>query len=412
VKNDEAKEKVRVSKVLQSGKGEDPAVPLQEDAACLTERNLELHEAYQHLEESRDRYADLYDFAPLGYLTLDESGVIEEINLPGAALLGRERAHLAGVSLVVFVVPEDRGKFRSHLRQCKKGGEAATELRLKVHGGGTIDARLVTVAVADYGRRTTHYRTALTNNTERKRMEREILALNAELAARAALLEQANHELEAFGYTVAHDLRSPLTNISGYSQALQEFYAKCLDEQGNSFLKGINREVRKMDRLIDTIFGFSRLSCQAISREAVDLSVMAQLIAAELQLKQPQRLVTFAVAEGVTAMGDAKLLRVLLDNLLGNAWKFTSRKKAAVIQFGVTGSGGEAVYFVRDNGAGFAMSQAEKIFEPFQRLHDHKRYQGHGVGLATVQRIVQRHGGRVWAEGEMGKGATFYFTLP
>jgi PAS domain S-box-containing protein len=378
----------------------------------LAAQNRELWEARDLLEESRDRYADLYDFAPLGYVTFDGAGVIVEVNLAGAILLNQEREHLVGTHFAIHLAGDDRARFRDYLRQCREGRAFSIELRLRGRGGEEIDARLTTIPVADFRERRTLYRAAVADISEWKRLEREIVALNGELAARAEALEKANRELESFGYTLAHDLRGILTNISCYNQALQEIYGRCLDEQGQEFLREINRQTRKMDHLIGAMFDFSRVTAAELRREEVDLSAMAQLIAADLRLKQPKRRVTFEIAAGATAVGDTRLLRVVLANLLENAWKYTGRKKVGVIAFGMTGSGPERAYCVRDNGVGFDMGEAAKIFEPFQRLHDQKEYKGHGVGLATVQRIVLRHGGRVWAEGEPGKGATFCFTLP
>ena len=167
-----------------------------------------------------------------------------------------------------------------------------------------------------------------------------------------------------------------------------------------------------MNRLIDTLLKFSRLTQVELKRETVDLSGLVQFIAAGLQLREPQRSATFTIAEGVTSYGDADLLRIVLENFLGNAWKYSARNKGAVIEFGVTEVAGEPAYFVRDNGVGIDMAYADKLFVPFQRLPGVTEFHGHGIGLATVQRIIKRHGGRVWAEGAPGKGATFYFTLP
>ena len=398
--------------VLPADREEEAKRKLLAEKEYLAARNRELLEARNILEESRDRYADLYDFAPLGYVTLDGGGVIVEVNLAGAILLDQEREHLVGTHFTIHLAEGDRARFRDYLRQCREGRELSIELRLKGRGGGEIDARLTTIPVADFRQRRTLYRTAIADISEQKRLEREITALNGELTARAEAMEKANRELESFGYTLAHDLRGILTNISCYNQALQELYEQGLDEQGKEFLREINRQTRKMDHLISAMFDFSRVTAAEIKRESIDLSAMAQIISAELRLRQQKRHVTFKIADGVTGVGDSRLLRVVLTNLLENAWKYTARKKEGVIAFGAVDSGPERVYFVRDNGAGFEMGEAGKIFEPFQRLHEEKEYKGHGIGLATVQRIVRRHGGRIWAEGAPGKGATFYFTLP
>jgi PAS domain S-box-containing protein len=270
----------------------------------------------------------------------------------------------------------------------------------------------------------THFVAVKEDITARKEAEQQIEILNTSLAARAAELEAANRELEAFNYTVSHDLRKPLTNINGYCQVILQLCADQLNDQSRRYLQEIYSGTLRMNKLIDTLLNFSHLSRTDMVWKEIDLSGIAKMIAAELKLSEPERQVTFSIAEGITANGDAGLLRVVLENLLGNAWKYTGRKESAVIEFGAlenrTGSDcqipnselGNKVYYVRDNGAGFDMTKADQLFIPFHRLHHREEFTGHGIGLATVQRIIQRHGGRVWAEGEPDRGATFYFTLP
>ena len=247
--------------------------------------------------------------------------------------------------------------------------------------------------------------------TARKAAEEKINALNAELARKAAELEDANRELESFSHTVSHDLRTPLTNISLSCHVMMDACGENLAEQCRNLMHGISDATDRMDKIITSLLNFSQISRSELKVEPVDLSETARLIAAELQLNQPDRRATFIIADGVTACGDTNLLHVVMANLLGNAWKYTAKKESAIIEFGVTEAGGARIYFVRDNGAGFQMSQSTRLFDAFQRLDSAEEYGGHGIGLTTVKRIVQRHGGRVWAEGEVGKGATFYFTL-
>ena len=253
----------------------------------------------------------------------------------------------------------------------------------------------------------------------RLRLERElrtqqesIVALNRHLTARASELEIANRDLEAFGYTVSHDLRTPLTNINGYCQVILEIFGADLVPQCREFIEVIYSETVAMNDLIKTLLDFSRLTRKELSLASCDLSELAQATASALQMREPGRSVSFRIQPGVIADCDPDLLRVVLDNLLGNAFKYTGRKEQALIEFGVTGSCADRVYFVRDNGAGFDMAQADKLFSPFQRLHSEREFNGFGIGLATVQRIIQRHGGTVWAEGAESKGASFFFTLP
>ena len=225
-------------------------------------------------------------------------------------------------------------------------------------------------------------------------------------------LELANKELEAFSYSVSHDLRAPLRSMDGFSQALLEDYADKVDAEGKDYLHRIRGAAQRMADLIEALLALSRVTRSEVHRAPLDLSALAGAIAAELQQREPGRQAEWVIQGGLATEGDARLLRAVLENLLGNAWKFTAARAPALIEFGVwAGSDGWPTYFVRDNGAGFDMAYEDKLFGAFQRLHTQAEYAGTGIGLATVQRIIHRHGGRVWAEGAPGKGATFYFTL-
>ena len=231
---------------------------------------------------------------------------------------------------------------------------------------------------------------------------------------RAALVEELklkNAELEAFSYSVSHDLRAPLRGIDGFSQALLEDYSERLDATGRDYLKRVRAAAQRMGKLIDDMLELSRVGRSALVRERTDLSALARSVAQELREADPARQVTFVISEGLAADADPHLLRIALQNLLGNAWKFTAKTKNPVIELGASGVAGHMTYFVRDNGVGFDMAHAKKLFAPFQRLHSEKEFPGTGIGLATVQRIVHRHGGTVRAEGETGRGATISFTI-
>ena len=244
-----------------------------------------------------------------------------------------------------------------------------------------------------------------------KEVEKRVGERTAELAQSNAELAVVNEELEAFSYSVSHDLRAPLRSINGFSQALLKDYTDRLDEQGREYLQRVRSATKHMGMLIDDLLSLSSITQTEMRHETVDLSALTQSIANEFQEIQPEREVTFVIAPGVTANGDIHLLRILLENLLGNACKFTGDRLNARIEFGVTQIDDKKTFFVRDNGAGFDMKYADKLFVPFRRLHSQDEFPGTGIGLAMVQRIVYRHGGQVWAEGKPEEGATFYFKL-
>ena len=251
---------------------------------------------------------------------------------------------------------------------------------------------------------------------ERRLALMEVQRLNAELELRVrdrtAELERANSELEAFSYSVSHDLRTPLRAIDGFSQALLEDYSNQFDATGRDYLARVRAGAQRMGTLIDDLLKLARVSRATMTSDNVDMSALAENIIDELRSHDPARHVDIKITSQLNAYGDTHLLRIALENLLNNAWKYTGKREQAKIEFGMRQQQGSACFFIQDNGAGFDMTYADKLFGAFQRLHDAKDFAGTGVGLATVQRIVHRHGGRIWAEAAVDKGAVFYFTLP
>jgi len=373
----------------------------------LEMQNEELRQAKDELEKALDRCTDLYDFAPVGYLTLDRNGTINAANLTAASILGIERSKLLGQRFGLFVPADSCPTFFEFLgkvfaNQAKESCETA----LTNEGNPSLFVQIVALACKS-GQ---ECRIAITDISERRQMEEKIQILNADLASDAAQLETAIIELEAFNYSVSHDLRTPLTAINGYCQVIQEMFGNKIEEQCRGYIREIYDNTLHMEGLIDALLRFSCVLHGKMCREKVDLGSIAKSVVSELVLVFPESRVKFLIAPVTVVEGDPDLLRVVLDNLIGNAWKYSGNREGTVIEFAEMVVEGKPAYFVRDNGPGFDMVFADKLFLPFQRLPG-MDVEGLGIGLATVERIVRRHGGHIWAESEPGKGATFLFTL-
>jgi len=362
------------------------------------------------LIRAKEEWERTFDSVPDFIAILDESNNVVRVNRALAEKLGRKPEECEGLACyAAFHGTDFPPDFCPHLKSVVASSRPLSEV-YEMHMAGhflvsntpLVSAEGKTIGVVHVAR----------DITDRKLAEEQIERLNAELAARAAELEAINKELETFNYTVAHDLRQPLNAIFGYCQAIEMFCGDSMDAQCRHFLQESHDGILRMNKLIDSLLKFARLSRVELRRETVDLSALAQIVAEELRKAEPQRAgCTFRIAEGITADGDPDLLRVVLDNLMGNAWKYTAAQPEALIEFGSVEREVGLAYFVRDNGAGFDMAEVGKLFEPFQRLTGAQEGRGFGIGLATVQRIIMRHGGKVWAEGEVGRGATFYFML-
>ncbi len=368
----------------------------------------------QEAEQALRRQADLLDQCYEPIFTWDLlNGAIRYWNQGAERLYGYSRDEAVGAvvhELLRTVNPETVG-FKSAL---ERTGRWCGELTQTARDGREIIVESLMMSAEE----PSGGRTVLVTNreiTERIRAELEIRRLNAELEQRVrertAQLADANKELEAFAYSVSHDLRAPLRGIDGWSLALAEDYACQLDQRGHEYLGRVRCEAQRMGLLIDGLLHLSRVGRVEIERSTVDLSRVAEMVAARLREAHPSRQIEFLIQPGLTAAGDARLLEVVLTNLLENAVKFTSTRAQARIEFGQTQQNGVCPFFVRDNGVGFDMAYASTLFGAFQRLHKASEFPGSGIGLATVQRVIHRHGGRVWVEAVPDLGATFYFTI-
>ncbi|MBI4517749.1 MAG: PAS domain S-box protein [Deltaproteobacteria bacterium] len=377
----------------------------------ITERKR----AEEALRASEERYRELFENANDIVYTHDLTGNFTSINKAAERVTGYGREEAVGRNITELVVPEHLSVAIEATAR-KLAGEATPpyELDILTKDGRKVPVEVSTRLVLREGK-PVGVQGIARDITERKRTEEEIRRLNAELEERVrqrtAELEAANRELEAFSHSVAHDLRAPLRHIDGFTKMLLEDCAPQLDAQGRQYLQRVREGSQRMEALITDLLALSRVARSEMHWQDVDLSALARTVAADLQKTQPDRQVEFVIGDGVVVHGDAGLLQAALENLLGNAWKYTSKHPRARIEFGRTEEHGQPVYFVRDDGAGFDMTHASKLFAAFQRLHSSAEFEGTGVGLATVARIVHRHRGRIWAESAVGRGATFFFTL-
>ncbi|MBU8977971.1 CHASE domain-containing protein [Lysobacter sp. MMG2] len=370
----------------------------------------------EDFRRSEQRFRSAMRYSAIGKALLDSEGHIVEANPALASIVGLTPEALEGRRF--------DGLFESDEPEMIAHGQGTTDAqgvhratrRLHREGGEPRQAQLTYSPVPGNVGQDIAGLVQVEDVTERLRAEARVHALNRTLEARVALrtreLSQANQELEAFAYSVSHDLRAPLRAIDGFSRILIERHTTGMDETGRSYLVRVRRAAGRMGELIDALLKMSRVSRGELRLERVDLSRLAGEVIEELRVGDSRRQVEVEIQPELFVIGDAPLLRNLLGNLLGNAWKFTRDRLDARIEFGAVPTEQGLEYFVRDNGAGFSQAYVDKLFRPFQRLHHNDDFAGHGIGLASVKRIVERHGGSIRAVGEVGKGATFWFTLP
>ena len=421
----------------------------------LEMQNQELLSAYAESEESRGKWLDILEFAPIAYLTLSETGLISEINLTGAALLGKERSVLLNQLFFPFIADDYQLHFKAFCKQTLENHTKQTcEIQLRVDAKSELTAEFYAIRATDPLGQKSSIRMAMIDVTERvqtqmalstmhnelelrimerteelqkanqmleteievrKRAEKEVHKLNGELEqrvrTRTAQLEASNKELEGFCYAVAHDLHAPLARLDGYTLALLEEDLGPLDSPHRLYISRIRYSARQLQFLVDALLDWTRQTGGRMAIEEVNLSSIAAETVAQLQQAEPSRNAEFVIAPNIVAMGDPRLLQLVMGKLLDNAWKFTAQRPLTRIEFGAMSQGADRAFFVRDNGAGFEMQYARNLFTPFHRMHSPLEFVGTGMGLATIHRIIARHGGKVWAEAEPEQGATFFFTL-
>jgi PAS domain S-box-containing protein len=356
--------------------------------------------AEQKLKRASDRARDLYENAPCGYFSVDTVGAFENINATLLRWLGYTKEELVGKFHFTEILKMDEGSFLKEGLQeyLKKGSVNNVEAEMVLKNNTSVPTILNAVAILDSSGNLISSRCTVFDNTERKKAEEEV--------------RQTNRELEAFSYSVSHDLRAPLRSIGGYAQILRDDYYDKLDEEGQRVIGIVIKNAKRMGRLIDDLLDFSRTSRREIGKSQIDMDEFVTLILDELMQQEGQRNIKIDKTELLSGAADINMIRQVWVNLLSNALKYTQKKEAVCIEIGSYEDPKEIVYFVKDNGVGFNMAYYDKLFGVFQRLHKAEEFEGTGVGLAFVKRIIEKHRGRVWAEGELNIGATFYFSIP
>jgi PAS domain S-box-containing protein len=359
------------------------------------------------LTESEKRYRRVFETASDSIVLLEKcNGTIIQANPATEIMLGYPEKECIGKNLQDIGVSLNMSDFATIIQDLNKIGILNyDDVPIKTKSGQYIDADIYMVDRANLAQ------CNIRDVSERKRTEANILKLNEDMAARNQELELANKEMESFVYSIAHDLRAPLRSVSEFAKIVTEDYAEKLEEQGKNYLGRVRRGAEKMNELVEGLLRLSHISRQKLERTQFEMSKAALDVVLELREAGAGRSVEVDIQEGLIAFADPMLLNIVLSNLIGNAWKFTSKTENARMEFGSFEKSGKTTYYLRDNGAGFNAEYMEKMFMPFHRLHTDQEFEGTGVGLAIVERIIHRHGGRIWAEGKVGQGATIFFTL-
>jgi PAS domain S-box-containing protein len=375
-------------------------------------------QAERAVRESEAHFRALFEHAPVGIVMYDAQARPIVVNRQLQEMLGYSEEELLAEPLPAFMHPAHRDRAWHAFRQLAVGdaGEGYRVERAYLHReGGVLWGRVAAGLIRDASGVPRFVVVMVDDITAERQAQDELRRLNAELeqrvSARTADLEATNAELESFSYSVSHDLRAPLRRIQAFARILREDYATQLAESGRGYLAQLEEAGRSMAELIDDLLGLARVTQSEMHADHVDLGELAQEVMQQVRGTEPERALHFEVQGETSAWGDRRLLRVLLWNLLENAWKYSRGRERAEIRFSSLPGAGPRVFAVRDNGAGFEAARADRLFTPFARLHSGDEFEGSGIGLATVRRIVQRHGGRIWGEGEPDKGAVFYFTL-
>jgi PAS domain S-box-containing protein len=381
---------------------------------CVVHDISELKQMQEALENYADEVSDLYHNAPCGYHSLDKDATFVQINDRELQWFGYSRAEVIGkMKFSDLLTPESLTAFQESFVEFKKEGlMQSQEFQMIRRDGTAMTVLLNAISIKDRDGSYKSSRSTLFDITDRKRAEEEIQKLNEDLERHARKLEAANKELEAFSYSVSHDLRAPLRAIDGFSRMFMEDNQDKLDAEGSRLINVIRNNTQKMAALIDDLLTFSRLGRRQVEPSSIDMTRLAEAVFQDLRINDAPRDIELKVNPLPPVIGDPTMVRQILVNLLSNAIKFTAPRKTAIIEVSSWVENGNNIYSIKDNGVGFDMQYANKLFGVFQRLHSTDEFDGTGVGLAIVNRIVSRHGGRVWAEANVDQGATFYFALP